>query len=572
MKKVWKGFAAAVSAAAIAATGFIGVNAANAVEVSVKPSSGTNADMTKNTFKIYPIFDADYSVSNGKLVIANVSGFATGVSSDFLSKVQAITIGTGESAKHPFENCADAEAVAAVLKDETKNSAIAKAFAKVAATNKGTAVSSDTLPLGYYVIVDETTNTTNGNTTNNFPVLFANITKDLATVKIDLKTDIPTIEKKVYEGEDNNNTSGSTGLPDAKADKWNDAADHEIGEVVYFKLNITVGDMTYYDTYNLKAWDELSAGLTFVKNPAPVITSTRTTGLAENWQPTASATGQQVTWDFGDIKAKGFQTGDIITIRYGAKLNENAVVGTEQDGIGNPNEAWLEYSNNPNSTGTGTTEKDKVTVFTYNIDGTKVDVDDKETKLSGAEFILYKMVGTTKYCRNFTANTWNALTSEPTASTESGAYVKTTDQNGKIGDIKGVETGTYYLKEIKAPEGYNLPKDPFTVEVKGYRKAQTGETGTTITVGKGDSAQTFENMIEVSNGNMTADSQKIEVFTVKVGDYTTANNGAYTIGNAKGTNLPETGGMGTTMLYVAGGAIVLIAGIGMAVALRRRQA
>lgn len=569
MKKVWKGFAAAVSAAAIAATGFIGVNAANAVEVSVKPSTGTNADMTNNTFNIYQIFNADYSVnSNGKLVIANVSGFANGVSDDFLSKVQAITIGTGESATHPFENCADAEAVAAVLKDEAKNSNIAKAFAKVAATNKGTAVSSATLPLGYYVIVDETANTTNGNTTNNFPVLFANTTKDLETVEIDLKTDIPTIEKKVYEGEDNNNTSGSTGLPDEKADKWNDAADHEIGEVVYFKLNITVGDMTYYDTYNLKAWDELSAGLTFVEDPAPVITSTRTTGLAENWQPKASANGQQVTWDFGDIKAKGFQTGDIITIRYGAKLNENAVVGTKQDGIGNPNEAWLEYSNNPNSTGTGTTEKDKVTVFTYNIDGTKVDVDDENTKLSGAEFILYKMVGTTKYYRNFTANTWNALTSEPTASTESGAYVKTTDQNGKIGDIKGVETGTYYLKEIKAPEGYNLPKKPFTVEVKGYRKAQTGETGTTITVGK----ETFENMIEVSNGNMTADSQKIEVFTVKVGDYTTANNGAYTIGNAKGTSLPETGGMGTTMLYVAGGAIVLIAGIGMAVALRRRQA
>lgn len=569
MKKVWKGFAAAVSAAAIAATGFIGVNAANAVEVSVKPSTGTNADMTNNTFNIYQIFNADYSVnSNGKLVIANVSGFATGVSPDFLSKVQAITIGTGDSATHPFEECADAEAVAAVLKDEAKNSNIAKAFAKVAAANKGTAVSSATLPLGYYVIVDETTNEDHGNTTNNFPVLFTNTTKDLATVEIDLKTDIPTIEKKVYEGEDNNNTSGSTGLPAAKADKWNDAADHEIGEVVYFKLNITVGDMTYYDTYNLKAWDELSAGLTFVEDPAPVITSTRTTGLAENWQPTASANGQQVTWDFGDIKAKGFQTGDIITIRYGAKLNENAVVGTEQDGIGNPNEAWLEYSNNPNSTGTGTTEKDKVTVFTYNIDGTKVDVDDENTKLSGAEFILYKMVGTTKYYRNFTANTWNALTSEPTASTESGAYVKTTDQNGKIGDIKGVETGTYYLKEIKAPVGYNLPKDPFTVEVKGYRKAQTGETGTTITVGK----ETFENMIEVSNGNMTADSQKIEVFTVKVGDYTTANNGAYTIGNAKGTSLPETGGMGTTMLYVAGGAIVLIAGIGMAVALRRRQA
>lgn len=569
MKKVWKGFAAAVSAAAIAATGFIGVNAANAVDVSVKPSSGTNADMTKNTFKIYPIFNADYSVADGKLVIANVSGFANGVSGDFLSKVKAITIGTGESATHPFKNCADAEAVAAVLKDEIKNSAIAKAFAKVAATNKGTAVTSDTLPLGYYVIVDETENETNGNTTNNFPVLFTNTTKDLKTVKIDLKTDIPTIEKKVYEGEDNNNTSGSTDLPAADADKWNDAADHEIGEVVYFKLNITVGDMTYYDTYDLKAWDELSPGLTFVEDPVPVITSTRAEGLSQNWQPTASANGQQVTWDFGDIKAKGFRTGDIITIRYGAKLNANAVVGTGSSGIGNPNEAWLEYSNNPNSTGTGTTEKDKVTVFTYNIDGTKVDVDDENTKLSGAEFILYKMVGETKYYRNFTNNTWNALNGvEPTAETANGAYVKTTNTDGKIGDIKGVETGTYYLKEIKAPVGYNLPKEPFTVEVKGYRKAQTGETGTTITVGE----TTYKDMIEVSTGDMTADSQKIEVFTVKVGDFTTANNGAYTIGNAKGTSLPETGGMGTTMLYVAGGAIVLIAGIGMAVALRRRQA
>ena len=90
---------------------------------------------------------------------------------------------------------------------------------------------------------------------------------------------------------------------------------------------------------------------------------------------------------------------------------------------------------------------------------------------------------------------------------------------------------------------------------------------------------TYKDMIEVSTGDMTADSQKIEVFTVKVGNFTTANNGAYTIGtvtveieNKTGSELPSTGGMGTTMLYVAGGAIVLIAGIGMAVALRRRQA
>lgn len=569
MKKVWKGLTAVGVAAAMAATGFIGATAANAVDVTVKlPTGVASPDMTNNQFNIYQIFTADYSVDDNKLVIANVTGFANGVSSDFLDKVKAIKVDGAQ----PFENCTSAKDVAEVLDGEVKDSAIAKAFAKATASNKGTALAADTakLPLGYYVIVDETA--TDTDKTNNFPVLFANTDADLDTVELDLKTDIPTIEKKVSEAE--NATIPTADSTDAK---WNDAADHEIGEVVYFKLTLTVGDMTYYDTYKLKAWDELSTGLTYDTTTKPVISTSNATLEAQTdpqWRPTAVQDGQRVSWDFGDIKTKGFKYGDTITIIYGATLNEYAAVGTDPNnaGTGNLNKAWLQYSNNPNSDTIGDTTPDKVTVFTYKIDGTKVDANDQNKKLSGAEFVLYKQEGTTKYYRDFANNTWSTTLPAEDANNRAN-FVKTTDTKGKIGEIKGVESGTYYLQEIKAPTGYNLPANPFKVVVKGYRSAQQGETGTTVTVGEGDSAQTFENMIEVATGNLTADTQKLEVFTVQVDSQAaTANTGAYTIGNAKGTNLPETGGMGTVVLYTVGGLIVLIAGVGLAVALRRRQA
>lgn len=199
MKKIWKGLTAAAVAAAMGAVGFVGASSAMAVPVEVKlPNGVSSPTLENNTFKVYQVFAAEATNEDGKLVLTNISGWGSGVNGTaLLNALKTLTI----DGKTPFADCKSAADVAKVLDGQTKDSALAKAFAKAVANNKGTEYSGEKLPMGYYVVIDETNNVENGGTTNNFPVLFPNATADLEKIMIDLKTDIPTVEKKVFEGE-----------------------------------------------------------------------------------------------------------------------------------------------------------------------------------------------------------------------------------------------------------------------------------------------------------------------------------------------------------------------------------
>jgi len=150
--------------------------------------------------------------------------------------------------------------------------------------------------------------------------------------------------------------------------------------------------------------------------------------------------GQKITVDC-DL---AHLAGTSVTITYSAKLNENAVLGS----VGNDNIAVLTYSNDPYGTGTATTEeKDgKKTVYTYGIELLKYTGEEK-TPLSGAEFKIYSDSELTK---------------------EVGSI--TTLENG-IGQFKGLATGTYYLKETKAPSGYSLSRDTIEVTIDATNHA-----------------------------------------------------------------------------------------------------
>ena len=210
---------------------------------------------------------------------------------------------------------------------------------------------------------------------------------------------------------------------------------------------------------------------------------------------------------------------------------------------GNPNEVYLEYSNKPDQSGsgdtnnTGKTPEDKVIVFTYELDTTKVDGQDNTKKLEDAEFVLYRKESdnSKKYATvdaNFKVTGWTGNEEESTK--------LTSDANGLFRVI-GLDDGTYYLKETKAPSGYNLLSSDIEVVITA-----TTTNGQNWTDGVASSALT--NLAVTAGGN------------AGTGDINTGI-AAITVANNKGSTLPETGGIGTTIFYIAGGVLVLAAAV-----------
>lgn len=429
-----------------------------------------------------------------------------------------------------FTDCTDAAAVAKVLGENNTNTALANAVAKLAYANKtgtGTALTSgeNTLDDGYYLVVDTTENVGNGGAYNTA------LLQVVGDINITVKTDAPTVEKKVLE-DDKYKQDGGYGTG------YNDVADYNMGDAVSFHLIGSVPDMSRYDTYKYIFHDTLSAGLTLNEDSIKVYVASDKAGTdkAEISDWTKAVSGQTFTVSFADLKTvSGVSQGKYIIVEYTATLNQNAVVGLE----GNPNVVYLEYSNKPDQSGsgdndnTGKTPEDKVIVFTYELDTTKVDGQDNTKKLEGAEFKLHNA-----------ANKWAIVNDDRKvtgwADTEEDGSTLTSDADGLF-KVIGLDDGTYYLKETKAPTGYNLLSDKITVVITA---ATTN--GQTWTDGQASSALT--------NLAVTADG------TAGTGNTNTGIAGI-TVANNKGSTLPETGGVGTTIFYIAGGVLAVAAAI-----------
>lgn len=482
------------------------------------PSDGILKD---HTFTAYQVLSGREEGG----VLSDVK-WGSGINSDaFLTALKADT-----TCGSLFTDCTDAAAVAKVLGDNNTNTALANAVAKLAYANKkdtGTALTSgeNTLADGYYLVVDTTADVGEGGAYN------ASLLQVVGNIKITVKTDAPTVEKKVLE-DDKYSQDGGYG------EGYNDVADYNMGDVVPFHLIGSVPDMSRYDTYKYIFHDTLSTGLTLNGDSVKVYVASdkKGTNKTEITGWTKAVNSQSFTVSFTDLKTvSDVSQGKYIIVEYTATLNQNAVVGLD----GNPNTVYLEYSNKPDQSGsgdtnnTGNTPEDKVIVFTYELDTTKVDGQHANKKLAGAEFKLHNA-----------DNKW-AIVDENSkvtgwADTEEGGSTLTSDANGLF-KVIGLDDGTYYLKETKAPTGYNLLSSKITVVITA-----TTNNGQTWTDGQANSALT--------NLAVTADG------TAGTGDTSTGIAGI-TVANNKGSTLPETGGMGTTIFYVLGTILVLGAAI-----------
>lgn len=345
------------------------------------------------------------------------------------------------------------------------------------------------------------------------------------TVGVDIKGDLPTVDKKVQV-----NGTGQN------------ATDAKIGDTLTFTLTSTIPDMSAYSTYTFNFKDTLSKGLTF-EQVKSVKVEDKTLSVNTDYTVTPpTAPNNTLTVAMNDFKAKQqANAGKKITVTYTATLNKDAVVG----GAGNVNSATIQYSNNPSTSGTGESEPSKVRVFTYGFTVDKYTGDqyaDDATRLAGAEFTLAPKNGTAISFVQVTAGsaTENAVYRVAKAD-ETGTTTIITPKSGKV-EFQGLKNGEYTLTETKAPAGYNKLASAIGVKVNGQNNG-TDTTNAAVTI-------TYNN----DNGN----------------DYNqTASNGVIPVQNKSGAILPGTGGMGTIAFTVIG---VLVIALGVAWTLKRKNA
>ena len=491
------------------------------------------ADVTNNTthsYNAYQIFSgtqADNSVPLGDVA------WGTGINGTaFLAELKTDTRFVKEG-KNIFASCTTAADVAAVLGDYADKSGEANAFANVAAkhlTTTFTAIAADAstvdLATGYYLLVD-TSAPGEGDAMNSALLQVTN----KGGITIEKKYEVPTVDKSVKDTDN----------------QWGEAADWEIGSDVPFQLVGTLPtNLADYEIYKYVFHDTLSAGLQYNGDVKVYVqngeTKTEiTTGFTVDSAAAATAGGSTLTVTFTDLKAvAGVTANSKIVVEYTAKLLSTAEIGK----TGNKNEVYLEYSNNPNQTGegtpTGNTPKDEVLVFTYELDVTKVDGQNAEKKLANAEFVLLNS-DKTKVAK-VTDGKLVEWVNVPAAGedgtiTYPAGTTLTSDTDGKF-VIAGLDAGSYYLRETKAPAGYNLLKNDISVTI-------------TATLDK-------------SENNPALTELKLSVKDDKTGAEATKSNGSVDTGivatnvvNNSGTELPNTGGIGTTIFYVLGSILVI---------------
>ena len=539
-----------------------------------------------HTYEAYQIFAG--TVSSDDPTAGNVQGpmlgditWGSGVDearhAELLAALQAdATIGVLEG----MRDAADAAAVAAALDGATAE--IAAAFADVVSDYLAKTPTRDTnimtagnyviegLPAGYYLVKDQ-----DGSLEGDADTATDYIVQVLGNVTMEPKdSDIPTLEKKVAE--QGKGDEGKYDQDGGYGTHYNDVADWNIGDRVPFKLIGSIPDMDAYDTYQYIFYDTISAGLRLdmasfdvyvaqEKNQDPV--ELKWTEIpAANYELTETADG--FTLRIANLKNFPYVNEEgrkYILVFYDAWLNEDAVIGLD----GNPNTAYLEFSNNPNGDGTGRTEDDKVIVFTYELDGTKVDGETRAA-LQNAQFVLLNgakseaaMVVDGKVTGWVKVGSEAAAAEEQIPETYEEWVERYGDQNviftsAADGTFKiaGLDDGTYYLREIQAPNGYNLLEADVKLDI-----AATTANGQEW---DGDPATALRGL------NMTFNVVDAEEVPTEVEGVLVGGTVGITVENNQGATLPETGGMGTTLFYIIGGLLVVGAGVLLVVRIRMK--
>lgn len=531
MNKVLKGLVAVAATAAMAIAGVAGASTAMAAEgthtVTISPAK------SGHTYEAYQIFTGNLGTDGS---LGNVV-WGSGIDQSKLAAEGTDALIKNKDAATVSQN------LAAKSSDSTDAKAYATAFSGVLSTTHtdssdfvSTGVGSYTisgLSDGYYLIQDKagTLNEKNDAYTSFILKIIG------ADVTVAPKSTQPTVDKKIQD---------ETGDAEAGATEgWGNTADHDINESFQFKLDATIpaeANLADYETYKVKFNDTMSKGVTFESIESVTVngndgTAAKSWTLTGDYDATTPATAEDGTQSWSltidDVIAKcegiKIAQGFTVEVIYNAHLNEKATVNDASGSTDNENSVNLEYSNNPNAEGLGKTEDKTVYAFTFGITNKKVIDSVDGDALAGAGFKLYTDEGCTQEYKLVKDDTLGAY--RPAKADETAVEMQSAT-DGTF-PIKGLDAGTYYLKETTTPKGYT------TAAVK------TIKIDATHSINESGKPQV------TLSSDSTLDNKIVD---------------------KKGSTLPSTGGMGTVLLYVAGIAVFVLAGATLVMALRRRNA
>ena len=550
-----------------------------------------NNTVAGKTLDLYQIFTATKSGDNVAYTLNSAyEGF-------FQSKITDASTLTGEALSEAAYNYVkeqvgtngEAETAKTFAKDvlgwilDSNNNITATKTVDTAATST---VVSD-LAYGYYLVYPKGATDTSaapGNQAYKSAASLVNVTGDTS---INMKSNYPTVDKKLVStqtpgnnsitvngilnpswesvhqgvlGEDDENAPEDTIAPRGAADEKK-AGDFAIGDTVTYQLTSKVPDMTGYNSYTFKFTDTLSKGLDLKAILSVKVgdTELKAGKTGDNtYLPIYTTNGNgthTLTISFNDFYNNfKSRTGETITVVYTATLNKDAVIGMNP----NTNKAVVEYSNDPKSNGTGTSEPSIVDVHTFDFTIYKYylkDQNNKEDKtaLAKAEFELYKgnTEGTAadEQAKVNIVDERNGVYRQATADEAKAADFTSakivSDADGKV-LVKGLEAGTYYLRETKAPEGYNKLLSDIKVVIEANYDTTTGKlTNYTVTYTYNGKPITVTN-----TDKLTSPEVPVE--------------------NKTGAQLPSTGSKGALMVTLAG--IVLFGALTASKAFGKKKA
>lgn len=535
----------AVTAGLTAALSFGGVMAPVTMafaEDGAAPSYSLTINQAANNgstlFKAYQIFKADVMDGKSGKVTSNVewaSGDAEDAVLDELVKNNAPGItkkSTASDVADYLSKITDTSDTMNLPQDSILNKIALAVEKRVPATGNPFAAGCTftTTRAGYYLFMTDTDSLNPKEKQTGTSPIFAVVGG--GAVRVTEKTGIPTVTKQIKD--------------DATGVDWFDKADSQMGQTVQYRLTGTVANnVDTFGTYYYEFYDELSAGLTVEESSVKaVIGETPITPTSVTVSSPDSDGKTFLSVKFDDLKAAagaaGATVGDNtrVVVTYSAKLDpkksQHVVVG----GTGNSNTVKLIYSNNPGHDTKGESVSDTVRDYTYALRLVKKDATDETKKLAGVKFTICATNPDDTASKGMYVQDDGSLDKEP--------YEFTTTDSGEI-NVRGLDAGTYTVKETHTLAGYNtIPDFTFTIKAIGLNKGED--------VG--------ENKLTVKTS--TAGSNLVEV------DTTNTDNGtaALIVKNKQGSGLPLTGLNGVTFTWIAGGVVLCI---GVAHLIRSRK-